>query len=189
MKECPCCKNVTGNFGLNKKLCRQCSPLKPRTRYLRYNYGSAYQGRFRVEDVLAKICPVCDKAFSTTHKSKVYCSDVCGRKRYRKLHGKDCKKRYEQKYPQKHSAQRSLAKAVLSGQIRKLPFCELCLKTCQTHAHHTDYSKPLFVYWLCPGCHVKVHKNKLPGYSPESYFTSPLDILGESTEDCLFSSI
>lgn len=47
MKTCVCCGYVGDIFGSDKsqpdalkKLCRKCSLLKPRTRYLRYSYGS-----------------------------------------------------------------------------------------------------------------------------------------------------
>lgn len=163
---------------MSRKLCRPCSLLKPRTRFLRHNYGSAYQKRFSADDVLAKVCPVCQKPFTTTHKAKVYCSKECAKKKHRKDYRKDYNKQYKEDHPEKHHAQKVLGKAIWSGELRRLPFCEVCLKNCRTHAHHTDYSKPLFVYWLCPSCHVKVHKSQ-----------SPIAILPAPNDDCLFISL
>jgi hypothetical protein len=31
------------------------------------------------------------------------------------------------------------------------------------HAHHTDYTKPLLVTWLCPACHLGWHAENGPG--------------------------
>ncbi len=36
--------------------------------------------------------------------------------------------------------------------------CEVCSKTENIDAHHTDYSKPLDVRWLCKSCHIKHHR-------------------------------
>jgi len=44
---------------------------------------------------------------------------------------------------------------VKRGKIKKLP-CETC-GDMFSQAHHSDYSKPLEVTWLCRKCHMKHH--------------------------------
>lgn len=37
-------------------------------------------------------------------------------------------------------------------------WCQRCYEEfAKVEAHHTDYSKPLEVEWLCPGCHASIH--------------------------------
>lgn len=46
--------------------------------------------------------------------------------------------------------------ALTTGKIVKLP-CQVCGEI-KVEAHHTDYSKPLEVEWLCRKHHLEVHK-------------------------------
>ena len=46
-------------------------------------------------------------------------------------------------------------KAVKSGELLKQP-CARCGYAI-AHAHHSDYSQPLVVTWLCAGCHRREH--------------------------------
>ena len=41
--------------------------------------------------------------------------------------------------------------------LKKEP-CFICKSTINIHAHHPDYSKPLYVYWLCCKCHKYIHR-------------------------------
>ena len=58
-------------------------------------------------------------------------------------------------YPEKNKARASVCRAVRSGKIVPQP-CAICGAT-KTEAHHTDYSKPLDVMWVCRSCHFKLH--------------------------------
>jgi len=58
--------------------------------------------------------------------------------------------------------QRSVAgvvrQGVKNGWLKRPKYCESCKKKdYQIHAHHTDYSRPLFIKWLCPKCHMQEH--------------------------------
>lgn len=57
----------------------------------------------------------------------------------------------------KTKAQQLCQKAIRDGVLDRQP-CEKC-GTEKVHAHHTDYSKPLDVMWLCPKHHKEWHKN------------------------------
>jgi hypothetical protein len=51
------------------------------------------------------------------------------------------------KYPEKYKAGLIYHKALYSGKIKRQP-CEICGNP-KSEGHHTDYSKPLDVKWLC----------------------------------------
>ena len=84
-----------------------------------------------------------------------------GRNKYSKSsHGKQVialrQKDYKKNNPEKHTAHVQVMTAIRSGKLIKKP-CEKCGNK-KVHAHHDDYSKPLQVIWLCPKCHILVHK-------------------------------
>ena len=56
----------------------------------------------------------------------------------------------------KRAAHLALGNAVRDSRINPLP-CEVCGSK-PTEAHHTDYSKPLMVNWLCGKHHRLLHK-------------------------------
>ena len=58
--------------------------------------------------------------------------------------------------PEKNRARLITKRAVLRGLIARLP-CAVCGQTGAVEAHHTDYSKPLDVVWLCHSHHKQVH--------------------------------
>lgn len=60
--------------------------------------------------------------------------------------------------PDKAKAAYLLRRAVKAGLIKRMP-CEKCGKE-NSCGHHEDYSKPLSVNWLCPECHMAIHKEK-----------------------------
>ena len=54
-------------------------------------------------------------------------------------------------HPEKNIARSRVGHAIRSGRLVRTP-CEIC-KNPDVEAHHTDYSKPLDVQWLCFKCH------------------------------------
>lgn len=58
---------------------------------------------------------------------------------------------------QRIRARQKLAYAVKAGQILKPKRCEKCNEIHSLEGHHTDYSKPLAVIWLCKSCHEHTH--------------------------------
>lgn len=58
-------------------------------------------------------------------------------------------------YKQKHAARDKVNKALVKGKIKKKK-CEWCGNK-YSEAHHSDYSKPLDVIWLCKRCHGQAH--------------------------------
>lgn len=70
------------------------------------------------------------------------------------------KKIQKKRYPQRVAARQTVACSVREGRLKKPTVCESCGKICSPHAHHEDYSKPLYVVWLCKTCHRQVHANR-----------------------------
>lgn len=54
--------------------------------------------------------------------------------------------------------------AIKAGELIRSMLCDLCELEDYTEAHHTDYSDPFNVLWLCKDCHVTVHR-ALKSYS------------------------
>ena len=54
---------------------------------------------------------------------------------------------------------RSLARSRWArGKLRQKP-CRHCGES-RTERHHPDYRRPLYVFWLCRPCHLKLHANR-----------------------------
>ena len=64
-------------------------------------------------------------------------------------------RRYYYKYPEKNRAKYLVRKAIKNGELEK-QCCEICGSE-NVHAHHSDYTKPLDVIWLCPKHHAWIH--------------------------------
>jgi hypothetical protein len=61
--------------------------------------------------------------------------------------------------PEKISAHRKIGYEVKLGRIIRPKICEICGKyTDRIMAHHTDYSQPFLVVWVCPRCHGEIHE-------------------------------
>jgi hypothetical protein len=71
-------------------------------------------------------------------------------------------KAQKEQEPEKYRARYTLTNAVREGKIDKPSNCEDCREefpTRRIHGHHSDYSKPLEVEWLCAPCHATRHAN------------------------------
>lgn len=65
-------------------------------------------------------------------------------------------KQWRIKNPEAYKAQTAVGNALRDGKLRRLP-CAMCGTTTNVHAHHSDYTKPLMVRWLCAKCHRRLH--------------------------------
>lgn len=57
----------------------------------------------------------------------------------------------------KRQCNQQLIDAVANGVIRRPARCERCGETKHVDGHHHDYSRPLYVEWLCRSCHAATH--------------------------------
>jgi hypothetical protein len=64
-----------------------------------------------------------------------------------------------EKFPEKMRARSLLSNAIVEGKIVKPTRCSLCFsEDFVIEGHHTDYSKPYDVIWICRPCHGTVHR-------------------------------
>lgn len=57
----------------------------------------------------------------------------------------------------RQQARSRLMTAIRNGQIRRPVRCERCGDEGRVDGHHTDYTRPLYVEWLCRSCHIAHH--------------------------------
>lgn len=94
----------------------------------------------------------CNKC--NTEKVKKYRKTENGKKNTYKAVSKSIKNNKE-----KHRARLKVYYQIKTGKIIKPKVCEKCGKNKKLFGHHTDYSKPLSVLWVCLKCHSLIHKN------------------------------
>ncbi len=63
---------------------------------------------------------------------------------------------YKKQSPEKEEARKLLRKAIKDGSVIKRP-CTICGNQ-KSQGHHTDYSKPLDILWLCTLHHGEHHR-------------------------------
>ena len=74
---------------------------------------------------------------------------------------KENRKNYFDNNRQKIYARGEVAYRLRLGEIVKPKNCENCEIEKKLSAHHTDYSKPLDIQWLCKECHLEKHRRLL----------------------------
>jgi hypothetical protein len=68
----------------------------------------------------------------------------------------------KERYAVMIKARGALHNALLYSRLIKPVVCEHCrVESDKLHGHHTDYSKPLEVIWLCTKCHGKQHRKEV----------------------------
>ena len=150
-----------------EKICQKCFKEKPISDF--YEHCQMKDGRlsFCKECVRGRVK---DKYFLNHDDSKErnrernrkrYCLDSY--KAYRKQWGQENKekiiesnKRWYLKNKNKKRANNIVRKAIFDGFLKRLP-CSVCGNS-KSQAHHTDYSKPLDVVWLCHNHHREAHR-------------------------------
>ena len=94
---------------------------------------------------LSNVCKTCQNGYNKRYASKN--PEVIA----------DVKYNYQSKNLHKHSAQQAVGRAIKEGKLVRPAKCQRCAREVFTEAHHSDYSKPLEVEWLCKSCHVNHH--------------------------------
>lgn len=121
-------------------------------------------------------CRICGRKVTkfveikSKYKEKIYSyikCNLCNRKlvkKYRETevgwenYKKQAKIQY-QRGKEKAKARNAINYLIYKGVLKKPDICTNCLSIgMKLEAHHSDYSKPLQVLWLCRQCHVVIHK-------------------------------
>jgi hypothetical protein len=86
-------------------------------------------------------------------------------RRYEARHRERRNARHVERDPVKHRARQAVKRALGRGELVRPDHCEQCGNGAGVdvagrpllHGHHSDYSKPLEVRWLCSECHGEEH--------------------------------
>lgn len=63
--------------------------------------------------------------------------------------------------PEKNRARSSLYYAVVTAKVHPPDSCSMCDKREKLQAHHSDYTKPLDVVWVCQPCHNLLERTEI----------------------------
>lgn len=142
------------------KTCTRCGVTLPRSAfYLRNEKG-------RSSDAVTSRCKKCCDASrvyrrtdDTAHHARAWekkkNNPVQARARQARL------VEWKRANPEKVAAHRAANRAQGKGLIQRPDACETCSRTgLRLHKHHSDYSKPLDVAWLCTRCHMRLHADE-----------------------------
>jgi len=135
---------------MEDKKCRKCGFIKPLSEF--YSHPDTL-------DHHLSTCKECCKAANRDNRNK-------NLEHYRqydrdrnKANGNREKCPYSVSNPEKYRTRYQLRNAVKLGVITRPNVCSVCgVHSDQIEAHHSDYSKPLDVIWVCKECHWKIHK-------------------------------
>jgi hypothetical protein len=127
--------------------CITCGSVKPLTDY--YRHPAMITGR------LSK-CKECQKQASRAARA-------ARRDHYQEYDRQRGKVRVRRKSaPVVRTANVAVGNAIRDGRLIRQP-CEVCGET-KVEAHHTDYTQPLNVMWLCREHHMQRHRFDGPDY-------------------------
>ena len=107
----------------------------------------------KVKGITTRQCSGCGGDLGNRYKSQRYCNE-CHAKYMRDNRPKHSELTVEQR--EKATARAYAREYLKRGKITKQP-CEDC-GNIESEIHHSDYSKPLLITWLCRSCHLKRHK-------------------------------
>lgn len=129
----------------------------------RFSYFNFYQSK-KARNGLSSHCRKCHT------KTNLKTRDVENSRRICREHMKRARIKNPEKFKErerlfsikrtdkfKRSARYLLNYSVRRGEVIRPNSCENCNKIGKVNGHHTDYSTPLKVEWLCNMCHAKRH--------------------------------
>ena len=134
---------------VTQKRCFKCEQIKPVTEF--YAHPAMADGRLGK----CKECTKSDVQKNYADKREQYSAYDRERQQqpYRRAKKLEYQRTARAKNPGKNHARAAVGRALRHGQITKPEHCSHCGATAELEAHHTDYSRPLDVLWLCFTCH------------------------------------
>ena len=139
------------------KKCRVCEKVKPISEFYLHS-------KFKYQSDCKDCQKYRMKLYNRTDKRKEY--NKLGNKKWQKTEKYKAyykKRREDPENVFKAVARCATTRAIKKGLLTKMP-CEVCGSEKRIQAHHTDYSKPLEIVWLCSICHKKEHSKKEKTY-------------------------
>jgi hypothetical protein len=140
-------------------LCKKCGVAKPITDFQRHS-----EKRLGYFLGACKACINTRRLLARREKARTYAGTEAQHerfRRYRRENPSKAKRDSANRNPVKERARRILREAVRRGVVRKPANCQDCgamVDSRKLGAHHSDYSKPLDVEWLCSLCHGVRHR-------------------------------
>lgn len=98
----------------------------------------------------------CNQKYSRTAKGRATHAKAANLYRQTKKF-KAAIEKHRNKFPERRKAGILLTSALQCGRVIRPTNCVICQRACIPQAHHSDYSKPLEVIWLCHSCHMALH--------------------------------
>jgi len=113
------------------------------------------------------ICKTCKTAFvpKRAKESKKHRHTYCSRKCYEdEIRGKPVAANLGTWSPDGTHAEKIRANGLINERLKRIKgfrplVCSNCANSGRTDAHHTDYTKPDMVAFVCRKCHVKAHRD------------------------------
>lgn len=156
---------------MNTKKCFKCGIVKPLNEFYKHP---------QMSDGYTNKCKECAKKENKENRNKKLeyyqeydrqRADLPKRVKARKEYAEKCKldkdakhrkyisdKKYRKNNPEKSLAKSRLQHKITEKKIMKPSCCSICGKKTNLQAHHSDYSRPLEVLWVCDSCHKMIHK-------------------------------
>ena len=105
--------------------------------------------------------PIKTKQYRRKYYKKNYDKIADSIARWRKSkNGQEYRRGWQAKNREKYSAHYKLYYQIKCGNIIRPTQCSSCKnESSRIEGHHSDYSKPLDVMWLCKPCHYKIHNS------------------------------
>lgn len=100
------------------------------------------------KEVFSYLCRDCNTARFKSYRASKHGKKMTYSAVYRSI----------KKHKDKVNARMILNYNVKHGKIKRPSKCSCCRLEKKIEAHHSDYSKPLNVLWLCRSCHSDLHR-------------------------------
>jgi len=136
---------------METKKCFKCCLTKPISEFYRHP---------EMSDGYLNKCKECTKtdAIRTRNNNLEYYRKY-DRERYKKNGVRKRSVSYKLLNPEKIKARDIINNAIRDGKLARPKVCSICgALGVSIYAHHSDYSKPLEVVWVCKSCHWKIHR-------------------------------